>query len=135
MAAIPVRHDDLERYWPTAKPFVEMAAKSAKHSYDIEEIEGDILARLAQLWLVPDAGMITGAIVTYTYEVTNGEMCEVRYAGGEMTAGLVALETIEDWARDIGCIAMRVDGRGGWAKKLRPYGYGEIKRTLEKDLI
>ena len=130
MSVIAVPAPLVARVWPKAAKLLAPAISWGPCPANLDQVYEDLQARVAQLWLVDG-----GAIVTETYETDEGEICRVAYAGGSLEAGLKGLPTIEDWARRNGCTKMIVEGRKGWARALRPYGYAEARRVVEKDLI
>lgn len=98
-----------------------------------EATEIELLTELrrgeARLWVGDDA-----ALVTQLAQEADGACIHIWLAGGTL-AGVLALRPgIEAWARGAGCRSITVEGRPGWRRVLRPYGYlpsgCELKRTL-----
>ena len=123
---IPLRH--LHLVWPDLWPLLEPAVKRSPD-------KPDVLARLlfndAQLWAVYDANVPVAAIVTQIQvgapsaaHRAGEKRCLIWLVGGshlrEWAADFIA--KLEDWARSLGCVALRGVGRPGWARIVRRFG-------------
>ena len=124
--AIPLRH--LRLVWSDLWPLLEPAVKRSPD-------KPDVLARLlfndAQLWAVYDADVPVAAIVTQiqiggpsTALKTGEKRCLIWLVGGsrlrEWAVDFIA--KVEDWARSLGCVALRGVGRPGWARIVKKFG-------------
>ena len=115
---IPLRH--LHLVWSDLWPLLEPAVKRSPD-------KPDVLARLlfndAQLWAIYDADVPVAAIVTQI-QVSNEKRCLIWLVGGsrlrEWAADFIA--KLEDWARSLGCVALRGVGRPGWARIVKKFG-------------
>jgi hypothetical protein len=94
-----------------------------------EEIRLELKDAEKQLWGLQDGEDIVGVAIT---RIT-GRTCEVVGAAG--AAPYEAMrelhQAIEEWAREIGCSRMRLQGRKGWIKLL---GYTQTGIVAEKEL-
>lgn len=115
---IPLRH--LHLVWPDLWPLLEPAVKRSPD-------KPDVLARLlfndAQLWAVYDVNTPVAAIVTQI-QTGREKRCLIWLVGGsrlrEWSADFIA--KLEDWARSLGCVALRGVGRPGWARVVKKFG-------------
>lgn len=79
----------------------------------------------AQYWEAPDAQIVT--------ETEPGNV-HIWLAGGKLGPVLSLYEQVEAWARRIGAEDITIDGRSGWRRVLRPYGYTPDGPLLRKVL-
>lgn len=88
-----------------------------------------------QLWGVRDGLQIIGVLVTEIYPTSRGNVCWIWAAAGtESSAGdiLRVYQSIEDWARSIGCKRIGINGRKGWLKVLPQFQLTAY--VMEKEL-
>jgi hypothetical protein len=116
--AIPLRH--LRLVWSDLWPLLEPAVKRSPD-------QPDVLARLlfndAQLWAIYDADVPVAAIVTQI-QVGNEKRCLIWLVGGSRLREWAGdfIVKLEDWARSLGCVALRGVGRPGWARIVKKFG-------------
>ena len=86
-----------------------------------------MLARLiacdAQLWAIYDGATLVAAIVTQI-QVGTEKSCLIWLVGGSRLRDWAAdfIAKVEDWARSLGCVALRGVGRPGWARIVKKFG-------------
>lgn len=123
----------LDHYWEYARKHIERFADETLLASP-EDILADLKDGSKQLWLVEVSAQVVATAVTQVYETRKGRICCIWAACG--TVGLKALEPafneIEKWAREIGCAALEIKGRKGWARVLPNFKQTAI--VLEKDL-
>ena len=86
-----------------------------------KSVEDDVRDGLALLWLMVGDG-IKGAGVTQIALTEKSKVCTIIACGGDdMRSWLPVIKTIENYARDEGCDAVRILGRKGWARVLKNY--------------
>lgn len=138
---IPLRH--LHLVWSDLWPLLEPAVK---RSPDRPDVLARLIACDAQLWAVYDANAPVAAIVTQiqtggpstvlpsttlgtgprlsTAAEAGEKRCLIWLVGGsrlrEWAADFIA--KLEDWARSLGCVALRGVGRPGWARIVKKFG-------------
>ena len=130
---IPLRH--LHLVWPDLWPLLEPAVKRSPDFSAGDRAGPDVLARLlchdAQLWAVYDGDRPVAAIVTQiqigspsTVQRAGDKRCLIWLVGGsrlhEWAADFIA--KLEDWARSLGCVALRGVGRSGWTRIVKKFG-------------
>lgn len=96
-------------------------------------VEHAVMSGESQLWIAWDGTSIAGACVTSLHDTDAGRVCIIDACGaGDFDRVSHLLAGIEDFARDEGCVAVRIFGRKGWTRVLRDY---DVKRVvLEKRL-
>jgi hypothetical protein len=130
---IPLRH--LHLVWSDLWPLLEPAVKRSP-DYSAGDRAGPdacpepaewVLARLlfndAQLWAIYDADVPVAAIVTQI-QVGHEKRCLIWLVGGSRLRDWAAdfIFKLEDWARSLGCVALRGVGRPGWARIVKKFG-------------
>lgn len=115
-------------WWPDVALMLLPAARRGGDS--IYQVEADLRAGLAQLWLTMHAGEPVAAMVTRI----DGDTLEVWLAGGAVLSGSVPfLETAIEASKAAGTTNGRIKGRKGWARVLRDYGWRSQGEFLVKD--
>jgi hypothetical protein len=109
----------------------------AHHLYRLEregplladELRADLRDGTNQLWGLQEGTRITGVVIT---RIT-GRTCEVIGAAGSAPQDAMRElhRAIEEWAKDIGCSRMRLQGRKGW---IRVLNYRQTGIIAEKEL-
>jgi hypothetical protein len=97
----------------------------------VDELRDELKLAKRQLWGIQDDGRVIGIAITRI----GGRCCEIYAAAGTQTARgqIQALyERIEQWARDIGCLRVRIVGRRGWLRALKGFQVKDV--VLEKEL-
>lgn len=91
------------------------------------QIEQDVLAGKALLWIGWDGWEIVAAVVTQLVETDADKVCTIVACGGfGMRDWLPLIDRLEQYARDEGCGVMRIFGRKGWARVLKDYQTNRI---------
>ena len=94
-----------------------------------DELLADLEAGRARLWLGDGC-----ALVTQYVQEPEGACLHIWLAGGAL-AGVLALRPgVEAWAKGAGCQSITIEGRPGWRRVLRPYGYRPAGRELKRIL-
>lgn len=109
--------------WATARRWILPALKDATEA----ELIADLNAGAAQLW-----EGVRSAFVTQVSPEPRTMHCWL--AGGDLAELRSLVPGIEAHARAIGCLFASVDGRKGWERVLRPYGYEREGAELRKAL-
>lgn len=124
----PGRVDEM---WPHVSAWLEAACERCG-DWTIEALRTSLDREEMLLWIVWDGERLRSATVTELVIVPKGKICRVVVHGGADVHWSTAIKPIEQYAKDAGCVAMRVDGRKGWARVLSDYELNWI--TLEKRL-
>src|SRR5262249_17908069 len=108
--------------WECVKHWVRRAMERGDLG-TFDDVEAEVMAGRALLWLVWKAPEIQGAAVTQIIETQRSRACVIVACGGEnMRLWLPLVEKIESYGRGEGCGAVRILGRKGWARMLKNYG-------------
>ncbi len=118
--------------WPGVKHLIHRAMERGGLS-TFAQIEKDVLAGAALLWLAWDGREVHAAAVTQVHPTELGQDCVILACGGsDSSKWLTLIEGIETYARRADCDHVRIFGRKGWQAKLP--GYKTRKIILEKEL-
>lgn len=111
----------------------------AHHIYRLEredrccasEVREDLRLKKKQLWGVQEGREILGIVIT----AIQGSTCEIWAACGSASKDdmRAAHQAIEEWAREINCKRMRIQGRRGWSRLFKEYRQTGV--ILTKELI
>lgn len=91
------------------------------------EVTAELDANRAQLWLGDGAAMVLQLLKP-------PPVAHIWLAGGDMDGLLSMRGGLEAWARTQGCEAVTINGRRGWARVLKPFGYEPDGEELRKAL-
>src|SRR5262245_13579310 len=107
--------------WPLVADLVASAMHKANIS-DLAALEQDVFAGRALLWAVVNDKDIKAAVVTQVAKANGHKYCTIIACGGkDRKDWLPLIAGIEHYAREMGCVAMRIFGRCGWSKVLPDY--------------
>jgi hypothetical protein len=110
----------------------------ADGEFTLEEARESVRQGRFQLWLAWDATQrrAFGAGVTEIFDYPRKRVCFLVLWASEAprAAWLDGLDTVERWAKEQGCAAMRLLGRKGWARVLDGYRpqYTVFARSLDE---
>lgn len=119
--------------WPHVARMIGDATARSNGRFTPAHIRRFLLERRMQLWAAHDGEAIHAVcvteIVTWPTGLKEGALV---LAGGADAKGWIRTmqETLEAWAADAGCRALRVRGRRGWQRLLTDYRWTGV--TLEK---
>jgi len=113
-----------ERAWPHLAPALYLWAEDTR-----EGLLGEILSGRAQLWPGEDC-----AIVTQCVRSEEGGSIHAWLGGGNLRGMLALRPGIEAWGRAMGCAWATIDGRRGWERLYRRFGYERDGDLLRKVL-
>jgi hypothetical protein len=115
------------KFWQYVKPFIFSAGERTGLS-NPEETEFEILRGDQLLWIVWNGKSIEAAGST---RLSNG-ICTITALGGKNMKRWVHLfPRIEQYAENEGC-RLRISGRRGWERVLKPLGYRAKYVILER---
>lgn len=98
-----------------------MAIDESSDSVGLDEILKQLESKKAQLFVFKGEELLSAWVTTIEFSETC-KWLRVMWAGGkDMDRWLHYLESIEQWAKSIGCSRSIVYGRKGWVKKLKDY--------------
>jgi len=119
--------------WPRVTHLIRRALERGGFT-DFAEVERDVRAGAALLWLVWDGQAIVAAVVTELRSANRSKFCTIVACGGaQRERWLPLIGELEAFARAEGCAAMKIFGRRGWARALPRYRIKSV--VLEKALV
>jgi len=92
----------------------------------LAEVEALLLSEKAQLWCGEGCAGVT--------EIAGDGRLHIMLAGGRMAGLLPMRESVEAFARAMGCAAIFLSGRTGWRRVFRKYGYAIDGEDMVKQL-
>jgi hypothetical protein len=118
--------------WPHARALIRAAIDHTGLS-DFADIEANVLSGDQLLWLAWGGKSIEAAATTQLIAVRAHKVCVLTACAGQNRARWLPLfEQIEAFARNEGCLCMRIYGRKGWERVLSSYRVEHV--ILEKVL-
>jgi len=117
---------EFERCWPWLAPAL---ARGNERGLTRAELQRLILSGRAMLW--PGEG---GALVTECVATPEGRFLHCWLGGGDLRALLALRPGLEAWGRAMGCEMASIEGRKGWDRVFRPFGYARFGTELRKRL-
>jgi len=110
-------------------PWLEEALKYANNTHDIEDIRRGVANGTYQLWPAKN-----GALITEILSYPNRNVFHVFLGGGELQQLMDMIESVEIYAKTIGCKSVTVSGRDGWVRLLAQRGARKLCTTMAKEL-
>jgi hypothetical protein len=126
-----VDRQEMPRVWPLVEGMLKAATEHCGN-WSIGQIRSDVLQGQQLLWITWDGEAIKAAATTRLVVEPDGLICQAVACGGTDDNWPERFAAIEEYARDEGCIAARIEGRPGWARIFRDYK--PLLVTLEKRL-
>ena len=109
-------------------PVIQRAVDDADGRWSSEQLLADVADGRVLVWIVSRETNIVGV---FTTRVMTSQITWVLIedcAGDDLASWITpALNAVEQWARALGATQIVVEGRRGWERTLRPFGY-ESKR-------
>lgn len=120
--------------WSNALNMLERAYQPGMADETFPMLCEDIVQCRALLWVAHIGLDVYGAACTQVVVYPNGrKVCVIRAcAGHHWKEWSHTIKEIEDYAKQMGCAAVRLSGRKGWRKVLK--GYHEPWVLMEKEL-
>jgi hypothetical protein len=118
--------EEFERCWPW---LAAAAARGRQAGLTKAELAALLLRGQAMLW--PGEG---GALVTQCVATREGRFLHCWLGGGDLSALLELRPGVEAWGRAMGCDYASIEGRKGWDRVFRPFGYWRDGEDLRKRL-
>lgn len=113
---------DINLFWPKVRPFI-MEALNRGSTWTIGEVYEALINKKAQLWTWQDPD-IRAVMVTTLQD----DYCLILTLAGEgLRQWIDHIKTVDEWAREKGCRALRVHGRKGWSR----FGFNVIGRDAD----
>lgn len=118
---------------PAVLPYLQESAAWTRGRASADDILRFVLSGQMQLWVVHEANVAMGHIVTEVKQYPRCKMLAIQYCAmvpGTMEAVEDTMQTLaEDAARNAGCAGIEFVGRPGWRSTARAYGY-EVQSVM-----
>lgn len=117
-----------------ALPLIMPSLEYGDGKYDEIDLLEKLKDNTAVLWLARYGGRIEAAGITWIDIYPQEKRMTLAFAGGDkaLLEGLHGY--VEDYAKQVGCLAIEVWGRKGWIRELAPLGYEYIHTVVRKKL-
>lgn len=129
-----VAPDRVPKMWPHVARWLTAAAEKCG-DWTSTAILDALLKGDALLWVLWDGEQLKAACVTEAVIVPRGKILRVLACGGaRATSWSEAFAPIERYARELGCRAIRIEGRRGWQRVFEAQNYRLAWVCIEKGL-
>lgn len=129
-----VAQDKIASVMPFAGPWLQKAIDYNSVGYTLPDLYDNLVLGMMQLWATTGSDY-RGFLITKVEPTQKGPVVHLVLAAGyNLSAWLPDLGIIEKWALDLGAIEIKVWGRMGWLKLLRPHGYKLETQVLHRRL-
>jgi hypothetical protein len=129
---IPVQSHEARLIWPHVSHFIQMAIDQSSERYTTDDVLNLIEDKKAQLFIFRGFELVA-AWVTTIEDSGSSKWIRFMWAGGHGIGDwLHYSQSVEQWAKSIGCTHSVVVGRPGWEKELKDKGYRKTSVILEK---
>lgn len=127
-----VSPERIRSIWPHIETWIEDAVDRCG-DWTADEIRVGIESQRMLLWVRWDGTKLKSAAVSHVSIVPRGKVCSIIACGGSVDGDWrVAIAPIENYAKDVGCISIRIHGRPAWRKVFPEYSLEWV--ALEKRL-
>ena len=109
-------------------PIIGRAVSDADGRWSEDQLLADVQNGRLLVWIITHDDRITAVFTTRVIESRVRWILIEDCAGDDLASWIMpALNAVETWARELGATQIVIEGRKGWERTLRPYGY-ESKR-------
>ncbi len=117
MRLFALNASEVDQVWEDIRPLLERFSNCCQESTP-ERFRENLKASRQQLWGVQDAHEVQGILITEVIETVRGLVCVLVAACGKVEEAekRALLAWVRQWAVELGCIALRIQGRKGWAR-------------------
>ena len=133
---VAIEHKQIETIWPRVKDHIQAALSHSKGEISLETIKGRLLENRSLLLLACENVVILASIVCELVDTDNGRVCNIVTCGGSDSD-----TWLDEWynqivpiAKDQGCVRISLNGRKGWEKRLKKYGFEHAYTTLHREI-
>lgn len=122
---------DVKKFWRHVRPFIIEAMFRGGGEY--ASVKRSVFDGCSQLWIAWDGAKIIAAAITSLGIINDEKTCTIVACGGDDFSRFSHfLKDIEQFAKDEGCTAVRINGRRGWQRALTGYDLQSV--VLRKEL-
>ena len=119
-----------QKDWDERVQYIESALKKSGETYHVDDVYELVCAGIAHFEPLED-----GAAVFLLHQYPQRRLLRIWLAGGVLPTNIErVLEAATKHASRLECDGIEVEGRRGWERILKPYGYDHKRAVLIKDL-
>lgn len=136
ISLVPTEH--VKFVWPEVEPLLVKALERTPGRFTGDDLLLLLSERAQDLWIAFEPnGDILSAFTTRLYDVSSGRVCSIEWVGGGDLSKWIdqAIDTLERYAKDLGCTIIEGHGRTGWLKLLENHGWTKFSVSYQKVLI
>ena len=124
----------VHQVWHEVLPLLDEALAHGMGEYTAEILLHNIVEGDNQLWVGHENNEIWYVCVTAIETYPSGyKTCTViALAGFDVDEWISNVEELDSWCQANGVDAIRIYGRKGWERKLKPYGFEHVYTVLER---
>lgn len=126
--------EDVEELWPHLEPLFRRACEADPTDLTVDRIKAEAIEGKRLIWTLADGDRNPPLLSVFSTVEDGNKVCIGPLAGDEMELWLPLLSELESHAKEAGMSVSHIEGRVGWLRVLRPYGYRVARVILEKDL-
>ena len=101
------------------------ALKVAGHTHTPQDVAHAVSEGRMQAWVNGES-----LVVTEVLEFPRAKALNVFLAVGDLNEVMSMQPSIEEYGRQNGCVAMRMEGRRGWSRVLPQYGWKQDTKVI-----
>lgn len=123
--------------WPLVLPMLQEKGKKWLQVVSEEEVFGWLVEGRAELWLAMQNQNLDGFLLGHWEVNDRRRRYKVIFIAGDGLDRYLkqGLEKLEQYCSLLGGTELALEGRRGWVRKLRKYGYGEYAVMVRKPTV
>jgi hypothetical protein len=123
--------DKIEGLWHEVLPFLERALAYSDGKFKADDVKKMLIERDMQLWLIYNNTGLKGICITQIIEYPQSKRLGIPFiAGTDFKEWKSGWYVIREWALEHGCDSVETQGRDGWERELKPFGFKKIHTAL-----
>lgn len=125
--------DEIPLWWEDLEPLAQRFERECQ-TFTAQEIRTLAQSSKQQIFGIATETQVLGFVVTEIQNTARGLICVLVIACGTGPEGAKRelVERISQWAKELGCVALRIQGRKGWLRWDR--GFKQTAIVAEKCL-
>ena len=136
IAMVPT--EGVSKLWPSVEGMISRSLERMPGRYHVIDFYVRAWQGEVALWVAFEKENIEikGAWMTRIYEVPMGKIMAIEWLGGADIHSWEekAIETMEEYARTVGCSRMEASGREGWTPFAKKHGFEKRAVIYDKEL-
>lgn len=120
---------DIRKDFDQCAKWIQGALDKGGNTHDLEDIWDGIVEGRFQFWPAKEGCLVTEVLSYPKYNVFH-----VFLGGGKLDQLLDMIDSVEVYAKTMGCKSMTISGRKGWVRILASRGAKPVRTTLAKEL-